>query len=106
MSTQKKVPKQGDATQRMKGDRETCKSKNINLHLGFPPHQFPQMFLYNILKKLRRLNFFWYELMEVRKQTQPESSPEKVELFYFSHFLRASTSCTLARRGCLHVAPR
>jgi hypothetical protein len=49
----------------MKGDRETCRSNNITLHLGFPPHPFPQRFLYTILKRLRRLNFVEYESREV-----------------------------------------
>jgi hypothetical protein len=102
----KQVPEHGDVTQRMKGDRETYKSNNITLHLGFPPHPCPQRCLYTILKKLRRLNFIWYWLREVGKRSQPKSLLENVELFHFSHLFRASVGCTLARHGCTHVAPR
>jgi hypothetical protein len=68
-------------------NREACKFFSINLHLGYPPSPCPQRLLYSILKGLMWLNYVFYVFRRGYEQSQPKTPLEKVELFYFSHFL-------------------
>jgi hypothetical protein len=81
-----KVSGQGNATQRMKGNRETHKFFSITLHLGCPPHPCPKRCLYTILKRLRRLNFVEYGIREVGKRAQRNPTRKWGIILFFNFF--------------------